>query len=135
MPKRYATAEDLIGPDSGPTDPPAGIAREFRDLDADIIDRWLVFARQWIGLQRWGARTSDAHALLTAHFLTIAVGPSDDGGAEIGPLSGDSLGPASRSFATAIDMTDEALSTSTYGRLFLAMRKVIRGRGSGVIAR
>lgn len=120
MAKRYATPDEV-------TSPVGGVARELRDVPADQVELWLEIAREFIGLDAWGTRASKGHALLAAHFLTLHVGGPNGTGTADGPVQSISLGPASRSFATSVDVSDKDLMTTRYGRAFTVLRNVTTG--------
>lgn len=124
MPKRYAFEKEITGPN--------GVAPEFGSIASGRVQTWMRIAQSMIGLERFGECASDAHALLTAHFLETQVGVDGLGGSEVGPLVSEAHGPASRSFA-APGVTDSELSTSSYGKAFTILRRKIRGRGRAVV--
>lgn len=109
MAARLALSADVIA-----------IAPEFTTSTA--IDTWLAIAAQIVSVAGWGTRTSDGHALLTAHFL--ASTPAEGGAAAGANVASESDGPASRSFFQA-PATDELLSTTFYGRAYMALRRTV----------
>jgi len=124
MAARYANASEVIA-----------IAPEFTGQEA-IIDVWLTVAECWIDPSVWGSCASTAHALLAAHMVTTSpvggtIGGEGDGA---GPLSGESNGPASRSYATP-QPSDAELGLSSYGRLFVSLRERVRPRTAAVLMR
>lgn len=128
MAKRWATRADLI-------DPNDGIAQEFCDLPAGVVQVYLDLAQEQLDLTRWGTQTSQAHAFLAAHLLTAndALG---DGSGERGPVVSEAHGPASVSYATisaSVSGTDAAAFEGTsYGRTYLMIRRSVRGVGGAV---
>ena len=118
---------------------PGGFAPELNGLPASTITLHLNLAAHMIGLVRWREQASDGHALLAAHSLTMLPGADGEGGLEAGPFMSEANGPASRSFATASatggSFDDASLASTPYGRMFLVLRKRVRGRGSMVPAR
>lgn len=127
MAQAYATLDEVINASTG-------IAPELSAFPAAQGAIWLDIAEQHVGIQRWQKRTSQGHMLLTAHLLTASVTAAGAGigTGEAGPLTGDSVGPASRSFATA-PVSDEALSTTVYGRQYLVLKRIIIGIGTAVV--
>lgn len=127
MAQAYATLSDVI-------DATNGIAPELATYPTAQGELWLEIAKAQIGLVRWGTKASFGHMLLTAHLLTVS--PTAElagiGVGSTGALASEAVGPASRSFDVAA-ATDEALSSSTYGRQFLALRRIVIGRGSAVV--
>ena len=120
MPARYATVDEV-------TSPVGGVARELRDVPVDQVELWLDIAAEFIGLDAWGQRASKGHALLTAHFLTLLVGGPAGTGVTDGVIASESVGPASRSFATSVDVSDKDLMTTRYGRAFTVLRNLVTG--------
>lgn len=93
-----------------------------------------------VSVARYGDCYSEATAVLVAHlFSTLPVGRSAAGvaGLETGTLASHADGPASRSWngPVAFGASAAGFDTSPYGRMFLVMQRVVRGRGSMVLAR
>lgn len=124
MAQRYANAAEVIE-----------IAPEFTGQEP-LINIWLGVAEEWIDVDVWGSPASDGHRLLTAHMMTVVPGAISAGGQGVGagPLSGESNGPASRSYATP-QPSDAELGLSSYGRLFVSLRERIRPRVSALLMR
>lgn len=133
MAQRLATREDVSG-DAGT---PGGVAPELNGVPDSTFDTWLRIAGRFVGVARWKEAASDGHALLTAHAITIMTGPNgDDPEFEAGPLMAEANGPASRSFGGAApEFSDAELATTQYGRLYLSLRRTVRGRGTAFVAR
>lgn len=100
----------------------------------DLFAAWDPIAQAIIGLQRWGARASMGHALLLAHMFASTQDVATPGGDGGGAIASAALGPASISYAAASISSDDALAGTRYGQAFLQLRKVIRGRGSALVA-
>lgn len=129
MAARYATRSDVCGAHGAP----GGVAPEFNGVPDATLDIWIGVAKDMIGLHRFGKRASDAHALLVAHLLSVTVGDSEGAGSlEAGPITSEANGPASRSFATP-GLDDSQLALSGYGRTFMTVRNIVRGRTTGVV--
>lgn len=123
MARRYATAAEVVA-----------MAPEM-DGHASL-DAMLTLGRDFVGLDAWGDLASRGHALITAHLLAILPGSADvgAGAAAGGALTGEALGPASRSFAASPSSSDDRFfDESTYGRMFLALRRRIRRTGVAVL--
>lgn len=114
---------------------PGGVAPELNGVPGATIDLWLDVTREFIGLTRWRRRASFGHALLAAHFMSAVHGEDGEGGLEAGPLMAEANGPASRSFGSIGQLTDAELESTSYGRAFVALRRIVRGQGSAVVAR
>lgn len=104
--------------------------------NAGAVALALDLATSIVGASRFDGDTDLARTLLAAHVLTstqsaLLAGPQAGGGA----VSAMALGPASVSFAAAAGSTDAELASTTWGRLYIALRRKIRGRGSSILAR
>lgn len=104
-----------------------------------LVDTYLELTACKVSTDRFETCTSQYHALLTAHSLTllpICAGADGVQGQAQGPLGGEADGPASRSFqgVVAFDATAAGLDTTPYGREALMLRKRFRGRGSAIVA-
>jgi hypothetical protein len=115
-----------------------GIAPEFGAVDdltptvSDaFIETWSRIAARFIGLARWGDDASDGHALLTAHLISVDPNSGLEGAG--GPLASAAVGPVSTSFVVP-PLVDELLSTSHYGRAYMALRQVVQSLGTGVVS-
>lgn len=126
MASRYATLAEIreLGPELADT-------TTYPDA---LLTVWSGITQRWIGLQTWGDDASDGHRLLVAHFATRAVagayGPT-------GPVTGESVGPASRSFAspTPPAITDGELATTFWGATFVGLRGIVlAGAGTMIVA-
>ncbi len=128
MAQRYATLTEVI-------DATNGIAPELSAFPTIQGEIWLEIAECQIGLTRWGKRASLGHALLTAHLISVSAqaGSLGVGVGETGPLASEAVGPASRSYAVNTATTDEALSGTSYGRQYMALRRVVCGIGSAIV--
>lgn len=127
MAQAHATLAQVI-------DATTGIAPELSTFPAAQGALWLEIAKEQIGLARWGTRASLGHMLLTAHLISASAqaAAAAIGSGSSGPIASESVGPASRSYAVAA-ASDESLSTTSYGREYMALRRVIMGRGSAVV--
>jgi hypothetical protein len=121
MPQRLATVAEVLA-----------VACEFSETPEPVVQMWMEIAADMIGVSRWGDRASRGHALLSAHLLAVNVGPDGLGGIEAGPLTAEADGPASRSFA-APPITDASIETTNYGRTYMALRRTVTGRGTGIV--
>lgn len=132
-PTDYATAADV-----------KLIAPEFEDVDDSWIDLWIQCAQEKLSPRRFGRLLCKCSALWVAHFLAVSPQTPDDSGGiatesdENGVLTAEADGPASRSFgllAVAEDADGTGYGSTKYGRMFMVLRRCVRGTGSGVVAR
>jgi hypothetical protein len=96
-------------------------------VDVAVQTTWLRIASRFVPVSGYGIDTTDAHAALTAHLLSVS--PAGEALGIVGRLASEADGPSSRSFALAA-MSDELLSSTTYGQIYMALRRLARvGRG------
>lgn len=129
MPRRYATDADLVGSPPGTR---GSVAPELATVHVDDRVFWLTETQGMLSLDVWGNRSSTGHALLAAHFVSVATETGE--GADPGPVQSMGVGPASVTYAkTAAEgsASDEALRATKYGRMYLAIRRRVRA-GLGV---
>lgn len=127
MATRLATLEEirLLAPEFGASgDPPPA-------LSDTLLEQWSRIAARFIGIARWGDDASDGHALLTAHLVSVDPNSGLDGAG--GPLASAAVGPVSTSFVVP-PLVDELLSSSHYGRAYLALRQVIQAAGTAIVS-
>ena len=85
---------------------------------ANILD----CACQMMAVACWGAKRSLGHQFLTSHLLTVGDG-TGSGGSGSGTVSSKSIDKLSISYAvTAFDTSDASVSSTKYGRQYLALR-------------
>jgi len=140
MAQRLATRAEICGE----LGTPGGVAPELNAATDDQVALWADVAAQVCAPQRYRGSCSQAHALLTAHLLRLApglgLGPGGgDFGEEAGPLTAEADGPASRSFGAVVSgeaaaWDDAVLATTAYGRMFLMLRRSVRGFTSVCVA-
>lgn len=125
MARALAVSADVIGATTG-------IAPELAAIDPNLVTTMLRVAAHFVPLNAYGNTASDAHAALTAHLLALSpAGVAILG--TVGQIASESDGPSSRSFATAA-MSDELLSSTSYGQIYMALRRLARvGRGLVVV--
>lgn len=107
MARALATREELI----------ALSPSTFEGADVCALDVYLEIAGTMINLGVWGSKASHGHRLLAAHFYAVSLP-----GGETGPLASVAVGPASKSFAVSAS-TDAELGSTTWGRMYLALRR------------
>lgn len=110
MAARLATKAELIA--FAPT-----LCGENREPAETILE----LTGSMISIDCWGVKASRGHLLLAAHFLKL-LADSGGGASAGGPLAGRGLGKISESYAVATQ-ADAELASTTYGQLYLALRK------------
>lgn len=139
MAARLATRAEICGP----LGTPEGVAPELNAATDAQVTTWSAVAAHVCSPARWRSLCSEAHALLTAHYLATAPGLGlGAGGGDLvevlGVVNAEADGPASRSFGPvvggeALSGEDALLATTAYGRAFLQLRKAQRGFGAFVV--
>lgn len=92
------------------------VAPEFSSQDTDRIDFFITQASQYINRRVWGDKADYAHALYTAHLMTVSARSGSTG------VTAERVGELSRNYATP---TDNALGSTSYGSLFISLRKTL----------
>lgn len=86
-------------------------------------------AAEWIDDVAYDGLYDQAHVYLAAHLLALRF-PADLPGAGTGPIASMSAGEISASYAVAAAAaSDSDLSTSPWGRMFLALAKRVSSMG------
>lgn len=101
------------------------IAPELSSVSDDTFSFFITEAGRYINQAAWGEKANFAHALYTAHLLTMSSrGASSQGAA--GPVTAMKLGEASINFGQInLSGNDAILGTTTYGSQFLSLRKTL----------
>jgi hypothetical protein len=128
MAQRHATVSDITA-----------LFPATAGADSAVLEAWLDATEPLISLAVWGTIASQAHACLAAHNAAVAGAFAGVPGApgEVGIVSAEANGPASRSFSVVSPSgsADEGLYLSTpYGRKFVEFRRQIIGRGVAIIS-
>jgi hypothetical protein len=128
MAQRHATVSDITA-----------LFPATAGADSAVLEAWLDATEPLISLAVWGTLASQAHACLAAHNAAVAGAFASVPGAagEIGPITLEANGPASRQYAPPAFYADgtEALYTgSPYGRKYIEFRRQIIGRGVAIIS-
>ena len=95
---------------------------EFSGTPTPTIQRWIDLASRRISAVAWGNLTDDAHLWLTGHYLKLDKSRGSLGG---GALSQKKVGPLSASFKVSDWMAKGSLSSTTYGREYLDLTRVV----------
>ena len=91
------------------------LAPELTSQTDDRINYFITEAARYVNASIWGAKTDFAHALYTAHLMTMA----GSGGA--GNVSSERVGDLSRTYS--VDTSSGSMSGTSYGQQFLSARK------------
>lgn len=111
MAQRHALQADL---------PPA-----FATTDAALVTFWLGVAKIWIGLDAWGSKASEAHALLAAHYIAIDPTFTGTGAGGAGTVTSRKAGAVSETYSSA-PPSDAELGSTPYGRTFTMLKRACR---------
>ncbi len=99
------------------------IGPEFANEDPARITKFIAIAKLFIDPKVWGKKTDVGHAYFTAHLLKSSP-LSNGGGGAVGPITSETVGDLSRTFASAqISNTDH--SATAYGRIFDQLRRTL----------
>lgn len=92
------------------------------DKYAALRATWLAAKQPSIGLCAWGENAALGHALLTAHFIIVALGLDPNTGISAGDITAMSLGPASVTLGSGkAAASSNPLAATAVGRLYLQM--------------
>ena len=91
-------------------------------LSDGLIGSAIEIASRRLLAARWPLDYADALGLLALHLLVSAPGGPQSGAG--GPVASETMGSWSKSYAVAAasNLTDQDLSSTTYGRQFVALR-------------
>lgn len=119
MPARLATKAEVLT-----------LAPELTD-DA-VLDELIEVAGTMINVGCWGSKASKGHAALAAHLATTVQSNQQQQGQDpVGPIGSRSIGSISVGYTSkrledgisVVTPSDPELGTTTYGRLYLILRK------------
>lgn len=91
------------------------VAPELSSEETSRINYFITEAGRYINSVTWGAKADFAHALYTAHLMTIS-GLSGSAG-----VTSERVGDLSRSYA--VNASDDSLASTSYGKQFMSLRK------------
>lgn len=101
----------------------ADLPPEFDSVDSRDLTYWLAVAAERVPVKAWGTKASRAQAMLAAHMLKRAgLGESGSTGA---PVSSESAGDVSVSYAIEATAAASDYGSTVYGREFDAMRRAL----------
>jgi len=93
------------------------VAPELSSVATSRIDDFIAFAKPYINFPLWDDKADFAHSLFTAHLLTL----SNNTGSATTNVKSEKVGDLSRSFEGP--KSDELLSSTSYGSMFLSLRR------------
>jgi len=104
------------------------IAPELATEDPARINTFIGYASCFVDPNFFRCSADFAHALLTAHFLTMSNrGSAGGGGAGSGPITGEKVGDLSRNYGSSSSgsgsVSTSSLEQTSYGSQFLFARK------------
>jgi len=91
------------------------VAPELSSVAVSRIDDFIAFAEPYINFDLWAEKADFAHALYTAHLLTL----SNKGGAT--NVTSEKVGDLSRTYADPT--AEQGLESTAYGTMFVAARR------------
>jgi hypothetical protein len=97
-------------------------APELSALNPAQIEIYLDLAKSFVFETKWGAKYKSGVCLLTAHFLTL----QSRGGGASGHITSESVGELSVSYSSLASSSDEDYKTTTYGSMYIALRKTLK---------
>ncbi len=102
-------------------------APEFDALDDADIDLVIARVERRTNREAWGVKADDGVLFLVCHYLTIAARIAATGAQARGPLTSETVGPLSRTFASpgALSLTNAFLASSTYGQAYTELRGLV----------
>lgn len=100
------------------------IATEFAAVLDAVIDPYIAMAERRTFREAWGVKADDGVIFLVAHFLKLSEAQS---ALSAGPVTSETVGPLSRSYATVGGGTssDNVLSSTVWGREYIALRQLV----------
>ncbi|NBI12499.1 DUF4054 domain-containing protein [[Haemophilus] felis] len=105
---------------------------EFEETDSEKIGLFVEDAKAEISEKHWGRLYERGVMALAAHLLALNKQAQHSQGGAIRPVSAESAGELSASYAMSIATSslDEFYQTTAYGQEFLRLRKLV---GVGVM--
>jgi hypothetical protein len=95
---------------------------EFSSLTDAQIQLALDKANRRINTTAWGVKADDGLVCLTGHLLARSA---TEGQGAAGPISSESVGQVSVSYAISDSFKESDLGSTSYGRCFLELRKEV----------
>lgn len=96
------------------------IAPELATESTERMDYFLAMASLRVSSSAWGSKQNMAHALMTAHMLTLTNRGKTGA---VGPVSSQSVGGVSVVYGSASSFGGSEYDQTVYGQMFLQLRK------------
>lgn len=94
--------------------------------DTTVVQPAIDRAERRTARDAWGVKADDGVTLLACHMLTLGVRIAATGAQARGPLTSETVGPLSRSFASPpVVLSDAWLASSSYGQEYAELRSLI----------
>ena len=95
-------------------------APELSTLPSPFMQVYLDLAKNFVFETKWERKYKQAVCLLTAHMVSM----TKTGGNNSGPIASESVGELSISYSNAT--MDDELQRTSYGELYLMLRKTLK---------
>jgi hypothetical protein len=95
---------------------------EFASTPVDTVDLWIAFTAKRVCEGSWGALSDDAQMWLVGHYLKMAA---TKGAVGAGAMTAKKVGPLSTQFKVSDWISKSVLSSTSYGREFLDLTRII----------
>ena len=106
-------------------------ARSFASLSDTVVQTAIDEAVRWINEAAWGARFDDGVYYFACHLLeedaALNAVDAGDGATALpaGPVTAERILSWSAEYATSKDFVEDNLATTSWGRRFIARRKLV----------
>ncbi len=92
--------------------------------DEDDVQPAIDMAERRTNRKAWASKADDAVTYLVCHMLTLAARIAVSGAQARGPLTSETVGPLSRSFAVpgSVTLSSAYLASTTYGQAYAELR-------------
>lgn len=99
----------------------------FNSVDNTILQARIDEAERRTNRAAWGVKADDGVCYLVAHMLTMRASATATAALPRGPLTSETVGPLSRSFAapTAAPWSAAWFGGSTWGQTYVELRSLI----------
>jgi len=97
---------------------------EFASVDDSLVSEWLGVAARQMNPDRWGGKYNDGQMWLTAHLMKAGkIGTESSPAASRGPVTSESVGNVSRSYAVDASSGGTSLASTFYGQQYLELKR------------
>ncbi len=105
------------------------VAPEFESVDPDVIEFWIESARDYVAESRWGTKAKRGIMFMAMHLMSRnGLGDNASIGG-VGAVVSETVGGISTTYdvASSSSADGSALGLTSYGEMFLMLRKTIVG--------